>query len=141
MFTPRLLKNTRLNLDISAYFAINQWSSIAAAYNLMALFHSSIAINSPLTVFGKLVTLLAFTFMLVGSTEAFDRSFQAIQSLQRKLKKKLATTENKQERREIKCLLLRIDDLRPMNACGYFGVEKSTLTSILSIRYNLLLCG
>ena len=89
----------------------------------------------PLTVFGKLCSLFSFVLLLVALTEAFDKAFESIQIVRKKIKEKLFLNESKQERMASKFLLSKIEELRPMNACGFFGIEKSTLTSMLSIRY------
>ena len=40
------------------------------------------------------------------------------------------------ERHELAYLLQKAETLGPMSACGYFRVERSTLTSMLSVRWG-----
>ena len=75
--------------------------------------------------------------ILVSFTEGFDEAYQALHLVRGNLKEKLYQNgvDSKKDKMAIKLLISKIDDQRPMNACGYFSIEKSTLTSILSIRY------
>ena len=70
-------------------------------------------------------------------TEGFDEAYQALHLTRGTLKEKLYQFggDCKKDRMALKLLISKIDDQKPMNACGYFSIEKSTLTSILSIRY------
>ena len=42
--------------------------------------------------------------------------------------------ENKEESQQLEFWKNKYDKLKPMNAAGYFDIEKSTLTSMLSVR-------
>ena len=85
-------------------------------------------------VLGRLILVTGFILIVVALTESFDKAFQTVQTIRRKVQKMIPDTEDEKKKRMIKYLLLRIDHLYPMNACGYFSIEKSTLTSILSVR-------
>ena len=87
-----------------------------------------------LSAFGYFCGLVAYALPLIALTEAFDETYQALQNVKKKLKEQLSTTIGIPERRAIKCQISKIYDISPMNACGYFGIEKTTLTSMLSIR-------
>ena len=43
--------------------------------------------------------------------------------------------QNKEESQQLEFWKNKYDKLKPMNADGYFNIEKSTLTSMLSVRY------
>ena len=73
--------------------------------------------------------------LLLSLTEAFNKTYLALKAQSAKLEDDLLTSEDKVERRFIKHLIRKIDRIRPMNACGYFEIDKTTLTSILSIRF------
>ena len=85
-------------------------------------------------VLGRLILVTGFILIVVALTESFDKAFQTVQTIRRKVLKLIPETEDEKKKRIIKYLLLRINNLYPMNACGYFSIEKSTLTSILSVR-------
>ena len=78
---------------------------------------------------------LRLLLLLLSLTEAFNKTYLALKAQSAKLEDDLLTSEDKVERRFIKLLIRKIDGLRPMNACGYFEIDKTTLTSILSIRF------
>ena len=88
-----------------------------------------------LSAFGYFCGLVAYALPLIALTEAFDETYQALQNVKKKLKEQLSTTNGTPERRAIKCQISKIYDISPMNACGYFVIEKTTLTSMLSIRF------
>ena len=96
--------------------------------------HGRIEYHEILTNLGKAFLISSTILQMIALTEAFDNALQAMHSIRRKLLEKLLVTDKKEERRSIKYLIQRINNLRPMNACGYFEVDKSTLTSMFSIR-------
>ena len=67
-------------------------------------------------------------------TNSVDETNERIKSLGKEIQEKLLVTEETQERRYLKFLRQRVNDLKPMNASGYFTIDKTTLTSMLSVR-------
>ena len=65
-----------------------------------------------------------------------DSAYESLQVVKMKIQENLMITFEKSERQELKFLLETVKALRPMNACGYFEISKSTLTSMLSVRYK-----
>ena len=121
--------------EISVYYVLCQVHCVVMGHKLMTFFKHGLTSNVfALSAFGYFCGLLAFALVLIALTEAFDKAYQALQDFKEKLKDQLCTTNGIPERRAIKCQISKIDDIRPMNACGYFVIEKSTLTSMLSIR-------
>ena len=78
---------------------------------------------------------LRLLLFLLSLTEAFNKTYLALKAQSAKLEDDLLTSEDKVERRFMKHLIRKIDRIRPMNARGYFEIDKTTLTSILSIRF------
>ena len=72
---------------------------------------------------------------LGGGKELAYKFLGFMELLFRKAQDQLLVTRNKEDRRFVKYIIQRINCLRPMNACGYFEIDKATLTSMLSIRY------
>ena len=65
-----------------------------------------------------------------------DEAFQDLQDLKKNIIEKLrliSLTEDK--RLELSYFKDRIEMMRPMSASGYFAIDKTTLTSMLSVRY------
>ncbi len=117
------------------YFFILQLFSIFVTY----LFFSSIpyftfTLNHILQFFGYILQLSCNTVWLISITNSIDKCSECINNLRRELEETLLCTEQKKERQYLKYLIRRIRDLKPMHACGYFLVDRSTLTSMLSIR-------
>ena len=46
----------------------------------------------------------------------------------------LFVTADKRKRQNLKCMIQKINDIEPVSAAGYFIIDKSTLTSMLSVR-------
>ena len=84
----------------------------------------------PYFVFG----LASNVIWLITLTNSVDETNERIKSLGREIQEKLLVTEETQERRYLKFLRQRVNDLKPMNASGYFTIDKTTLTSMLSVR-------
>ena len=83
-----------------------------------------------------LLQIFCNSFWLKTITEYIDESFQSLKNLKRKAQDLLLMTKDKNERQYIKYMIQRIDELEPISAAGYFIIDKSTLTSMLSVRYN-----
>ena len=88
---------------------------------------------------GNMIQILSMLLHIVVLTEVLDSSFGSVKSIRKKIQTKLVTCQDKQEKNELKILLIQFDELGPMNACGYFEINKSTLTSMLSVRYRFLI--
>ena len=71
---------------------------------------------------------------LMTLTNSVDKTNECVKSLGSQIQEKLLVTEGTQERRNLKFLKQRVNDLKPMNASGYFTIDKTTLTSMLSVR-------
>ena len=117
------------------YFYILQLFSIFITY----LFFSTIpyftfTLFSVLQLLGFILQLSCNFIWLISITNSIGKCSEGIESLRRELEETLLCTEPKKERQHLKYLIRRVRDLKPMHACGYFLVDRSTLTSMLSIR-------
>ena len=71
---------------------------------------------------------------VMALTAALDTAYESVQVVKMKIQENIMLTYDKSERQQLKFLLENVRSLRPMNACGYFEISKSTLTSMLSVR-------
>ena len=87
-----------------------------------------------LLLFGFITGIVSNIIWLITLTNSVDKSNECIKALGKEIQEKLLVTEEKRERRYLKFFKQRIDDLKPMNGSGYFTIDKTTLTSMLSVR-------
>ena len=83
---------------------------------------------------GLWVMFFAVIFSLNVLTGEIEDSFEKLKGLKLPIQEKLLQCQGEVEKAQMNYLLQRIEDLKPMNACGYFEIGKSTLTSMLSVR-------
>ena len=87
-----------------------------------------------LYLIGYVFSLASNIIWLITLTNSVDETNGCVKALKKEIQEKLLGTEEKQERRVLKFLRHRVEDLKPMNANGYFTIDKTTLTSMLSVR-------
>ena len=80
------------------------------------------------------MSLFGLIFILICLTESTNRTFDATESLREEIIERLGNGKGNEEVQQLKYLKNKFELLRPMNASGYFDIEKSTLTSMLSVR-------
>ena len=85
-------------------------------------------------VIGQGIFIIFVIYALIIITGAIDDSYENLRGLKRPIQEKLLRSNEEAEKSQMNYLLQRIEDVRPMSACGYFEIEKSTLTSMLSVR-------
>ena len=73
---------------------------------------------------------------LVALTFTVESAHDTIQNLLRKSEERLLRTREKSERQKLKYETRKLSKLELMNGGGFFEISKSTLTSMLSIRYT-----
>ena len=83
---------------------------------------------------GQFIQVIGPIIGLMAYTESFDNTFQTVKALKKKLNELLINTRDKTERQILKGQLKKVEMVEPMSACGYFTIDKSTLTSMLSVR-------
>ena len=90
----------------------------------------------------RLFLMLTFALSLFLHLNSLAKStggaYFAAKSNLVKITKKLYTTNDPKERKYLEFIKSRIELVRPMSACGYFEIDKSTMTSMVSVRYGNL---
>ena len=127
-----------LRLFLMSYFMFNQSFAIFYIFAVLITAMRPNVLEIPGALFGIIgqgVFIIFVIYALVVITGAIDESFEKLQGLKRPIQEKLLRTNEESEKSKMNYLLQRIEDTRPMSACGYFQIEKSTLTSMLSVRW------
>ena len=84
---------------------------------------------------GSFINIFSLLFNLLILTSSMDEAFQDLQDLKRNIIEKLRfSSVNEAQSLELRYFKDRIDLMRPMSASGYFDIDKTTLTSMLSVR-------
>ena len=84
---------------------------------------------------GSFINIFSLLFNLLILTSSMDEAFQDLQDLKRNIIEKLRfSSVNEAQSFELRYFKDRIDLMRPMSASGYFDIDKTTLTSMLSVR-------
>ena len=126
-----------LNFFFIFYFMLNQNFAIFYIFATLAtaMKPKFFEINGALPgVIGQGIFIIFVIYALIIITGAIDESFENLRELKRPIQEKLLRSNEEAEKSQMNYLLQRIEDVRPMSACGYFEIEKSTLTSMLSVR-------
>ena len=118
------------------YFTLIQCYSIFMTFLFLRAFPIIITftLQGFLLLFGFVTSLISNIIWLSTLTNSVEKTNECIKALGKEIQEKLLVTEDKQERRYLKFFKQRIDDLKPMNGSGYFTIDKTTLTSMLSVR-------
>ena len=80
--------------------------------------------------------ILGVMINLTSLTETVDSCFKAIQGIRKEIQEKLLQCVEENERQKLQYLLQRVEMIGPMSAGGYFEITKSSLISMLSVRYQ-----
>ena len=72
---------------------------------------------------------------LLALTSSVDETYDEIRNLRRELQLEILKSNNDERIKELEFWKYEVELLRPMNAAGYFNIDKTTLTSMLSVRY------
>ena len=126
-----------LNIFLMFYFMLNQSFAVFYIFTILATAMKPDFLNMKGALFGVTgqgVFMVFVIFALIVITGAIDESFENLKGLKRPIQEKLLRSTNESEKAQMNYLLQRIEDIKPMSACGYFQIEKSTLTSMLSVR-------
>ena len=90
--------------------------------------------KSVLIIIGFVTSISYNIIWLITLTHSVADSDECINALGREIQEELLVTEEAPKRRYLKFLKQKVNDLKPMNASGYFTIDKTTLTSMLSVR-------
>ena len=118
------------------YFTLIQFYSIFMTFLFIQALPRIITftLQGFLLLYGFVTGIVSNIILLITMTNSVDKSNECIKALGKAIQEKLLVTEDKQERRYLKFFKQRIEDLKPMNGSGYFTIDKTTLTSMLSVR-------
>ena len=86
------------------------------------------------SILGKLLLSVSMAWNIIALTSSLDSAFDSLQEMKEKIQKMIVSSYGQTEK-QLNYLLERIKSLKPFSACGYFEISKSTLTSMLSVRY------
>ena len=73
---------------------------------------------------------------LVALTLTVESAYDSVQNLLERTEEKLLRTRDKSQRQNLKYEIRKLSKLEPMTGGGFFTISKSTLTSMLSVRYS-----
>ena len=128
--------NKSLQLYCLCFYSYNQFTFIFNIYKNFSSFKMVLEISNICRLLGKILMIVSMVLNVTDLTIALDSAYESLQVVKMKIQENLMITFEKSERQELKFLLETVKALRPMNACGYFEISKSTLTSMLSVRYK-----
>ena len=125
---------------IFVYFSIQQ--SFIVLY-LFYTFSSSLkktnlSNNDISMMIGSFLSIASITYILISLTGSVEDSSDCLETLKEDAQDLLLKTQDKPRRQKLKYLIQKIENLKGMSARGYFTVDKSTLTSMVSVRYRFL---
>ena len=117
------------------YFPILQIFSIFVTYLFLSMIYNfRFNLHYILYLFSFMLQFICNFIFMISITNSSDKCSQCINYLRSELEETLLCTQQKEERQYLKYLIGRTRDLKPMHACGYFHVDRTTLTSMLSVR-------
>ena len=117
------------------FYILNQLMNIFFIFFLLSFFNvKTYSVALIMIISGYILNICCVTTILISMTEAFDDAFQAIQDMRGDIIERLLETSTEQETKQLEYLKNKSELIKPMNAAGYFCIEKSTLTSMLSVR-------
>ena len=73
---------------------------------------------------------------MTALTFTVESAYDSIQNLLERTEERLFRTREKSERQKLKYEIRKLSKLEPMTGGGFFQISKSTLTSMLSVRYK-----
>ena len=148
--------NTVTNIDINGIFLVNKYKSLVLGLQNFLIFYFSIAQsylvlwifftfssalkktilnnNDICMMAGSFLNIGSITYILISLTGSVEDSFDCMQAIKEKAQDMLLILQDKPRRQKLKYLIQKIDNLKGMSARGYFTVDRSTLTSMVSVR-------
>ena len=125
------------NPFLLVYFTFNQVFAIFNVCSTASMVSGTNSLGAPGALMGFCglwVMFFAVIFSLNVLTGEIEDSFEKLKGLKLPIQEKLLQCQGEVEKAQMNYLLQRIEDVKPMNACGYFEIGRSTLTSMLSVR-------
>ena len=75
---------------------------------------------------------------LTVMTKHIDNAYQSLQFLKKRILEEYLLTSNDDKRHTYFYLIKRVELLKPMSGDGYFEITKTTITSMISVRFIIL---
>ena len=75
---------------------------------------------------------------LTVMTRHIDTAYQSLQILKRRILEDYLLTSDDDKRHTCFYFLKRVELLKPMSGDGYFEITKTTITSMISVRFIIL---
>ena len=118
------------------FFFATQLLNIFVTFLFFSNFYAmlSLGLSGYINIVCFLLQFFVNTYFAKTVTESIGKSFKCVKKLKSEAQLILLVTTEKKVRQYLKYIIKRIEDLQPMNACGYFIIDKSTLTSMVSVR-------
>ena len=131
--------NPALESFFLVFYSTIQFLSVFILFKTLTFFinHEDRNLYDYINSTGLFLSMLCLMYNLLFLTKMTDRTFQSMQSLGSQIQERLLVTREKTERQSLKYLMKRVEMLKPLNACGYFDIAKTTLTSMVSVRYKI----
>ena len=85
---------------------------------------------------GLIIISLSHSLNLMGIMFACDDAFKNLKHLKKRTEKEVWQTREPGRKADLKYTLRLLDDIEPLSACGYFSVTKSSMTSVVSVRWE-----
>ena len=73
--------------------------------------------------------------VLTGLTET---AFEALQEMKNNFHENFLQSTSETERQKYQYIIMSLSEAKPMTASGYFEVSRGTLTSMISVRHDII---
>ena len=121
---------------VTAFFLCVQLLSVFVIFNsISSLVSGTMDIGKYIFMGGQFTMTLGIIVGIMAYTDSIEKAYEALKTLEMSLMDRLVHAKNKNERHILKSQIKKVEKLGPMTACGYFTIDKSTLTGMLSVRY------
>ena len=88
---------------------------------------------------GLIFVSLSYILNLMGIMFSCDDAFKHLKQLKKRIEKEIWQTREPGRMADLKYTLRLMDDIEPLSACGYFSITKSSIISMVSVRWELCL--
>ena len=118
------------------YFSIEQsYLVLYIFFTFSSAITKTVLSNNDISMMiGSFLQIASICYILISLTGSVEESSDCMETIKEAAQEKLLTTQEKSRRQNLKYLIQKIDNLKGMSARGYFTVDKSTLTSMVSVR-------
>ena len=90
--------------------------------------------NSMLNLFVFASYVVSFILPLYILVNSMTNAYEAVKNIGNRLQEQLRTTVDDQSRQDLSYLIGKVDRIDPPTAAGFFTIDRSCLTSMVSVR-------